>query len=189
MKDIIVLCGFSASGKDTLARELEKEGYHFVVSTSSRPMRDFESDGNPYHFVIKEKFLEKAKLDEFIEIRSYETLVNNKPETWYYGVEKREVSGHNKCVVVLDLLGLRGFKEAFSEKVLSFFIYADKETRKQRCIERGDFDESEFHRRLKDDEEQFPEDLINAEVDYIIESAIVPVDLEEILDIIDCETS
>ena len=45
--------------------------------------------------------------------------------------------------------------------MISFFIEVDELTRKQRCIGRSDFDETEWARRCLDDEEKFTFDIVN----------------------------
>ena len=185
LKDIIVLCGFSASGKDTLARELEKSGYEFIVSTTTRPMRGYESQKDPYHFINNFEFEHMIVRDELIEFREYNTLVNNEPARRYYGVEKKSVNESLPNVVVLDIVGLRDFKKYFGDRVLSFFIYCDEETRKERCIARGDFNETEFNRRLEDDRKVFPREVIEHEMDFVIESTNIEDNLKETLKIIE----
>ena len=158
---IICLVGFSASGKDTLANMIsERLGYEFIVSTTTRPMRNGESDRKPYNFVTNEVFDDLIKTDSLVEYRDYKTNVNNVQATWYYGVEKSEVSKDKNYVVVLDLIGLEGFKEYFGDCVTSFFLECTSAVRKERCIARGDYDEYEFGRRLADDMERFPIDRI-----------------------------
>jgi len=44
------------------------------------------------------------------------------------------------------------------------------ETRKRRCIDRGDYDECEFNRRALDDEIRFSKEVIQNKVDYVITS-------------------
>ena len=109
--------------------------------------------------------------NEFIESRTYNTLVNNIPDIWYYGVSKESIdlSKHN-YIVVLDILGLIQFKKHYKDNIISFFINVDEQTRKQRCINREDFDETEWNRRYLDDKEKFTEEVINREVDYVIEN-------------------
>lgn len=166
---LIILTGKSSSGKDTLARMLEqKYGYSFVVSTTTRPMRPGESDKNPYNFVSDEKFKNLIKNNELIEYREYHTLVNNNPETWYYGVEKKEVNPNKSYVVVLDIVGLQGFKTEFADRIISLFINVSDEVRKNRCLNRGDFDEFEWNRRAEDDKIVFSDDVIKKEIDYVI---------------------
>lgn len=164
---IIVLCGKSASGKDTLAKMIsDKYGYNFIVSTTTRPIRDGESQENPYHFVSKEDFEQLINEGKLIEYRTYNTLVDGIPAVWYYGAEKREVQENKKYIAVLDIMGLDGFKETFGDRVVSFYLHASDEVRKSRCINRGDFNESEFNRRLVDDEIVFSDEVIKNKIDF-----------------------
>lgn len=168
---IIILIGKSASGKDTLARLIEENlGFNFIVSTTTRPMRPGESNRNPYNFVNNEHFENLIKQNELIEYREYNTLVDNIPEKWYYGVENHEVDNSKKYVVVLDTVGLREFKEHFSDRVISIFLDVDDHTRKLRCVQRGDFNETEWHRRLEDDKIRFSPEIIENEIQYVINS-------------------
>jgi len=184
VKKIIILAGFSASGKDTIARLIEKNGAHFIISNTTRPMRDYEDQGNPYWFITEKEFLDMADKGEFIEHRKYNTLLNNIPEVWHYGVHKNEVKNDMLNVVVLDMMGVREFKEYFGDRCIVFFINASEEERRRRCRVRGDYDSSEFERRLEDDKKQFPMEVIKQEVDYIIESTGADENVEEIFKII-----
>lgn len=177
---IIILAGFSASGKDTIARKIEKAGVHFVVSHTTRPMRDYEEEGNPYHFITEDEFLHMALVNKFVEHRRYETLLNNVPATWHYGVHVDEVVDDKANVVVLDMLGVREFKKHYGSRCVVFFIEATEEERRQRCKARGDYDEHEFERRLEDDKKQFPMEEIRGDVDYFVAST---TPLENAIDI------
>ena len=168
-KKIIILTGKSSSGKDTIARMLEKDyGYNFVVSTTTRPIRTGESERNPYNFITNDEFMKLIKNDELIEYREYHTILNGMPEIWYYGVEKKEVDPEKKYVVVLDIVGLREFKKVYHNEVISFFINVSDEIRKERCISRGDFNEPEWNRRVKDDAKVFSNNIIIYDIDYVI---------------------
>jgi guanylate kinase len=173
--EIVILVGMSSAGKDTIARLLEeKNGYNFIISTTTRPMRDGESDKNPYNFVNNETFEKLIKNDELIEYREYHTLVNNVPDIWYYGVEKNEVDPNKRYVVVLDTVGLREFKMEYKEKIISIFLQVDDETRKNRCLTRGDFNEPEWERRLADDKIRFSDEIIKNEIDYVVDASSSP---------------
>jgi len=169
---IIVICGFSASGKDRISKYIANNyNYSEIISYTSRPMRINESEGNPYHFITRQQFEKMLSKNEFIECRTYNTLVNNIPDVWYYGVSKNSInlSKHN-YIVVLDILGLMEFKKYYKDNIISFFINVDEQTRKERCINREDFNGVEWNRRYLDDKEKFTQDVINREVDYVIES-------------------
>lgn len=154
---IVILFGKSATGKDTVLRKLRDEyGYIPIISTTTRPMRVKEKQGVDYNFVSKEEFLKMIEQDSLIEYRSYNTLVNGIPDIWYYGVPKfAPIKGEN-FVVVLDLVGTEGFLKYFGNKdTFIVEISTDDAVRKQRAIRRGSFDETEWQRRLADDEVKF----------------------------------
>ena len=123
--------------------------------------------------------------NEFIECRTYNTLVNNISDIWYYGVSKDSIdlSKHN-YIVVLDILGLIQFKKHYKDNIISFFINVDEQTRKERCINREDFDETEWNRRYLDDKLKFTEEVINREVDYVIENYDFDECVNKIIDVI-----
>lgn len=169
--EIIVICAPSCAGKDTLARYLEKNNeYNFVISTTTRPMRPGEFQKNPYNFTNNENFENLINNDDLIEYRTYNTLVNNIPDTWYYGVEKSEIEDNKKYVCVLDTVGLIEFKKHFGDRVISFYLNVDDNVRKERCLLRGDFDEFEWNRRLADDKIRFSDEIINTIIDFVIEA-------------------
>lgn len=182
---IIIIIGPCSVGKDSIARILEKEyDFNFIISTTTRPIRPGESWKNPYYFIKNEEFVNKINNGEMIEFREYHTIVNNVPEIWYYGAEKKEVADDKKYVVVLDVVGLIEFKEVFGDRVIAFFLNADDEIRKNRCINRGDFDESEWNIRLQDDKRMFTPEVIRECADYTIEDLEIPTIINKIIKII-----
>jgi len=159
MNDIIVIVGFSGVGKDSVANFLHKNyGYNFIQSVTSRPMRGYESEGDPYKFVTGVQFEQMDREDKFVEYRAYYTEFG----VWYYGVLKSDVLDNEKYVVVLDYEGYSDFKKVYPDRVKSVWLYADDETRKERAIKRGSFDINEWNRRLADDKARFGDlDLVN----------------------------
>ena len=179
MNNIIVLCGQSGGGKDSLAKLLsDRLGYSFVVSHTSRPMRVGESEGNPYWFVTLEGFYAIMSNDGFIEYRKYNTLVNNIPATWYYGVAKSAIDNSKSYVVVLDVQGMKDFKAHFGDRVRSFYIEVSDETRKERAMSRGSFDDTEWNRRLLDDAIVFKDKSIFDNLKTVDELDTVLIDLK-----------
>lgn len=141
--------GKSASGKDTLLNELKKDGFETIVSTTTRPMREGETNGVEYNFVSKEEF--NKNLNNFLEYRSYNTLVNGKSDTWYYGSPK--VNPNEKdYIVILDVEGAKDYLLEYGKDNV-FVVYLDcpDDIRTQRAVERGSFNEAEWNRRLEDD--------------------------------------
>jgi guanylate kinase len=181
---IIVLAGFSGAGKDSFAEILHKEyGFNFVTSHSTRPRREGESEGNPYFFVSKEEMMTMINADELIEYRTYDTLVEGQPETWYYAAHKSQVEDGKPYVCVLDMLGLEEFIEVFGDRVIGIFVDVPHEIREERAKLRGSFDKTEWDRRLEDDKKEFPEERIRKSCLFTVENMEFNGALSEILKI------
>ena len=163
--EIIVLLGQSAVGKDTLAKKLNRMGYEYVISTTTRPMRTGESERNPYIFTDNQTFEKLINNNELIEYREYKSANG---ELWYYGVEIKEIDKTKSYVAVLDPVGLEGFKDFFPKNVISIYLDASENIRKKRCIERGDYNRKEWKYRLESDNKMFNEDFINKNIDYVV---------------------
>ena len=157
MKKNIILTGKSGTGKDTILNKLVEKGYSPTVSVTSRPKRPNEVDGKDYHFVTKEEFKMMIENKSFVEYRTYNTLVDGKPDVWYYGTAWDECySKDNDKVMVLDLDGVKGILKhmpRFIFKII-YLVTSDKE-RERRAKERGGYDKSEFDRRVKADKKAF----------------------------------
>ena len=168
---ITILCGKSASGKDTLLNELKaKEGFDSIISTTSRPIREGEQNGREYNFVPKSEFLQMIEKDEFLEYRTYNTTFAGEPDTWYYGCPKKtldDLDPNKDYVIILDMGGTKDFINYYG-KENCFVCYVDTsdDIRMQRAGQRGSFDETEWNRRAADDNIKFSnaivDDLANA---------------------------
>lgn len=170
---ITILIGKSATGKDTVLRELRDEyGYEPIISTTSRPMRENEKDHVDYIFVSSEIFKAMIQIGCFIEYRSYNTLVNGNPDIWYYGVQTFEPDDNRNYVVILDVEGAKSFINYFGRDNLRIiYIDANDVIRKSRAEKRGSFDETEWQRRLNDDAVKFSWDVCSSIVDMYINNS------------------
>lgn len=77
MGKIFCLMGKSATGKDTIYRELfEQEKLHIksIVPYTTRPIREGEENGREYHFCTEEDVSRLEKEGKIIEIRAYDTI-------------------------------------------------------------------------------------------------------------------
>ena len=146
--EIIVLAGFSAAGKDTLARVLSAVGYNFVVFHSTRPMRpEEETQGNPYNFIDDNQMLSMMANEELIEIREYQAT----QKKWFYALHKDAIKEDKKYVVVMDLEGAQKLRVKFGERVRIINIFSKNADRLKRAQQRKDFNMEEWERRLSDD--------------------------------------
>jgi guanylate kinase len=149
--------GATCSGKDKIASYITEnyEDFKMIVSTTSRPIRPKEKNGVEYYFVSREEFEKILNDDGFIEHRKYNTIVNGVKDTWYYGVEKKNISDEKtNYVAVMDYQGAKEFMEHVGRKnVILIYVQALYAERYVRNVLRGDFDLQEWNRRNKDDAE------------------------------------
>lgn len=160
---IVILVGGSASGKTTLAHDLQKfEGFSQIITYTTRPPRDGEQDGVDYHFVTDEKFNEMIENNEFVEYANY--------RGWLYGTAISSKIDED-VVIVLTPAGARAFRK-FAEKhpeleldLFVIYLMVDRRSRLAKLLERGD-DIEEAYRRSLSDVGQF--DAFEREADYIM---------------------
>jgi guanylate kinase len=146
---MILLVGKSASGKDTIQKELIKMGYKSVVSYTTRPPRKGEIDGVAYNFISEEEFLQKEQDGFFAETTSYNVATG---ETWHYGSAIKDLTDDKVFIVNPD--GLKQVKKMSTLNPIAFYIMADEETIWNRLRQRGD-DAAEARRRLNADDVDF----------------------------------
>lgn len=164
---ITILCGKSASGKDTLLTELKNnQGFGTIISTTSRPIRDGELNGREYNFVTKGEFLKDIEEGKFLEYRTYNTLVGGIPDIWYYGCPKKtldDLNPNKDYVIILDMGGTKDFVDYLGkENCFVCFVSVDEALREERAASRGSFDKTEWDRRAKDDEIKFSDEIVDS---------------------------
>lgn len=172
---LVILTGKSSCGKDTLQEELvNKENFIRMVSTTTRPKREGEIEGREYYFVDKDTFSDLNREGFFIEHRAYNTLVNNKEDTWYYGLgkqkSKEEISRDDvDYITILDLNGAKTAIDYYGEdNCVAVYIDLDDKVREQRASKRGSFDKTEWDRRLEDDNKAFSKENRDGLIDFTI---------------------
>ena len=169
---IYILVGKSSSGKDYIMKKMVAEyGIQPIISYTSRPMRDGETNGVEYHFVSREYFKHLIEYDLLIEYRSYATLVDNIPDIWYYGLKKDLFDDNKRYVVILDIQGAKDFIEYYGkDKCKVAYVHCDDDVRLQRAEIRGGFNLSEWRRRLDDDTNVFSQDKLADVVDVYVDN-------------------
>jgi len=179
---IVAILSKSAAGKDTIARYLSSQGFKYVVSTTSRPMRSNETNHEDYHFVTYDEFVKKLNNHEFIEYRNYNTIQENKNVTWHYGIESNEIDLTKQShVCVVDIVGLKDLERHFGNKILSIYLDVDEKSRRTRAIARDrNFEEAEWIRRNADDDIKFEKIGDNATMvkNYNLDECIEEILLE-----------
>ena len=70
---LVVISGFSGSGKGTLMKQLMEnyDYYSLSISATTRAPRPGEQEGREYFFVSRERFMEMIQNDELLEYAKY----------------------------------------------------------------------------------------------------------------------
>ena len=133
---LIVVSGFSGSGKGTLMKELlarYPDTYALSVSATTRAPREGEADGREYFFVSKDEFEKMIAKGELIEYARY---VEN-----YYGtprdyVEKQLEKGRD-VILEIEIQGALSIKKMFPDTLLLFVTPPCAEELRNRLVGRG----------------------------------------------------
>ena len=166
MNKIIYLMGKSASGKDTVYRELLKRfpGFRRLIPCTTRPQREGERDGEEYRFVTEEQLDAFEKSGKLVEKRVYETVAG----PWTYATVDWEEPASEKETTVIGIGTLESYLKLRSyygaERMLPVYIEVDDGTRLQRALDREkqqkDPNYAELCRRFLADQQDFSEEKL-----------------------------
>lgn len=109
-----------------------------LVSYATRPMRQGESQGNPYYFITDEEFNSMYNNGEFAEYTDYVG------HGYRYGISYEEIKNKlsiGDAYVISDYNGLTQFKSVYPNCV-SIFIYVEKDDAEKHMRARGDNEEN-----------------------------------------------
>lgn len=133
---IFCLIGCSAAGKDTIYNMFIKRGFLPMVSDTTRPMREGETQGKEYNFITKGEFLEKERNGEYIEFRRYDT----EHGIWYYGLPSTCVDREDSKALYMGIFDYNGFRDIqkhFGEELVeAIYIDCPLEERLERSFDR-----------------------------------------------------
>ena len=164
MGKIFCVMGKSASGKDTIYRELlvHKElSLRRVIPYTTRPIRDGEVDGDTYFFCSEKQVQELQDAGKIIELRTYHTVYG----PWkYFTVDDGqfdELTGNYLMIGTLETYGK--IRTYFGEdRVIPIYIEVEDGERLIRAISREREQEKpkyeEMCRRFLADAEDFSEE-------------------------------
>ena len=166
MGRIICLMGKSATGKDTIFKELLKVGtldLKTIVPYTTRPIRVGEVEGVEYHFTDEEGFQNLLKDGKIIEDRKYDTVHG----LWRYFTvadENLDLENNDYCLIG-TLEAYVHIRDYFGpEKVVPILIELDDGERLSRALNRERTQEQpkyeEMCRRFLADSKDFSEDKI-----------------------------
>ncbi len=146
MKNVFIISGAAGSGKDSVIDGLQSLlPLERIITTTSREMRPFESEGNPYYFISREAFEHGISAQAFAE---YSVNENN----GLYGVTKTELARIEKKKSIgiwrVDWKGVIAIKKLFPT-IPAIYISAPIEILEARLRARDTGkDESYFKERM-----------------------------------------
>ena len=179
---LIVVSGFSGSGKGTIMRELLKkyDNYALSVSATTRAPRPGEEEGREYFFKSTEEFEKMIAKDELIEYARY---VDN-----YYGTPRvyveEQLEAGKDVVLEIEIQGALDVKKRFPDTILIFVTPPDADELKNRLVNRGTEDMATINARLSRASQEA--EFMN-QYDYIVVNDTVPACVENIHSIIENE--
>lgn len=183
MGNIFYVMGKSASGKDTIYKKLLERmpWLKTVVTYTTRPIRDGETEGVEYHFTTAgqlEQFRQEGRL---IELRTYETVFG----PWSYStVNDGQINlADDNYLMIGTLESYRSTREYFgADKLVPLYIQVEDGERLTRALEREKQQKqpkyAELCRRFLADEEDFSEERL---IEAGIEKRYANIEMEQCL--------
>ena len=137
MGKIFYLMGKSASGKDTLFKEILNRlpQLKTVVPYTTRPIRAGETNGREYFFSTEEELGQLSKLGKVVECRIYETMMG----PWsYFTVDDGQIDLKNQNYLMIGTLeSYEKTRNYFgTEKLVPIYITVENGLRLQRALDR-----------------------------------------------------
>ncbi len=119
MKNLVIISSPSGCGKDTVVRRLLKEipESRKLITTTTRPPRDYESDGIHYHFTTWNEFLSGISMGLFLEWQDVHGEM--------YGVTIDEIYDHydescNVQFAIVDVLGALRIRDSYNRGIKDY---------------------------------------------------------------------
>ena len=135
MSNIFIISAPSGCGKTSLVREL-CQTYSFLeqtVSYTTRTIRSGEVDGQDYHFISKDKFIENKKNNKFIESQN---VYDNFYGTTYESINEILASGKD-AILEIDYQGMLLIKSKIPSSQSIYILPPSVEELEKRLFDRG----------------------------------------------------
>ncbi len=146
MSKLFIISGPSGAGEDSIINGVKKKfPIEMIITTSTREIREGESQGNPYYFISKEEFKNGIKNNKFFEWAEQDR--GN-----YYGVTHDEIERIKKIkgfgLWKVDYKGVITLKK-ISPKIPAILINAPIEQLENRLRKRDASSDEFIKERLK----------------------------------------
>lgn len=180
MSYIFCLMGKSSSGKDTVYRRLLADaglGLRRMVTGTTRPIREGETDGVEYYFYTDKELEKLRKAGRIIECRSYDTVHG----IWnYFTVADGHLdAAHQDYLTINTLEAYIRLRDYYgSDCLIPIYLEVEDGLRLQRALDREreqtEPKYKELCRRFLADEEDFsPENLAKERIQPIFQNVVL----------------
>ena len=135
MSNIFIISAPSGCGKTSLVREL-CQTYSFLeqtVSYTTRTIRSGEVEGEDYHFISKDEFIEYKKNNKFIESQK---VYDNFYGTTYDSIDTILASGKD-AILEIDYKGMLMIKSKIPSSRSIYILPPSIEELEKRLFDRG----------------------------------------------------
>lgn len=152
--NLFIISGPSGSGKDAVISQMRRQGFKFaqVITMTTRRQRKGESEGNPYHFVSKDEFLQLKKSGGLIE---WAEVFGS-----FYGATEKEVETKlaRFPIVVYKIdprFGAKFIKKLYPQATSIFIIPESEKVLTSRVAERKSDSSESIKLREKEREDEY----------------------------------
>lgn len=163
----VIIIGRTGAGKSTLVKKFIELGYIPILEYYTRPPREGEVDGETYHFISNEQFLDMKSKDLFAESIDLYTIYG----IWRCGALKSDFEGNDNRVVAMGPVQLKQILDAEIEDVFSIMIDTTVEDILSRTGARGDARE-EVERRIREDDPKY--EMMRDKVSLVVDGSKTP---------------
>ena len=162
---LLLVLGRTASGKDSLVNKLcERTGLKQLISYSTRPRRDNESDT---HIFVSEDEYQTMLINGDVAVDT--NIAGN-----YYWSTIEQL--YETDIYIIDYVGYKKLKELNlpNLRLVSVFVNTPDKIREERALSKRKDDKFVFRKRSLDEAAQFREMLKNADFDYAVSNIELP---------------
>ena len=144
---LIILSGFSGSGKSTITKRLleDYDNYALSVSATTRSPREGETEGIDYFYKSEEEFLGMVNEDAFLEYAYYVDHAYGTPMAY---VDEQLQSGRD-VLLEIEIQGAMKVKARRPDTILIFITPPDAAELVRRLTSRGTDSEEVIRSRLR----------------------------------------
>lgn len=188
MSKLFMLIGKSASGKDTIYKNIleQVKDLKTVITYTTRPIRDGEKEGVEYYFRTRHQLEQFEKEGKVIECSCYKTVDG----PWYYfTVDDGRINlKQNDYIMITTVARYEKMRNFYGEEnVVPIYIEVEDGLRLERAVKREQLQQKpnyeEICRRFLADSKDFSEkNLKQAKINKKYENKDINICLQNIID-------